>query len=203
MSDAGDLIPGVWTPQLSDEKLQQVLVLRRAANHRSLTRQLYEVPEPVMVKDLQTQCEMAEKGLASGTLSEEQLWASIASVVASITVAIEASSKATTCTWLRDEITDGEISDDNDGTLKEAASNRVTQLCAASKEGFAKDLLGSVKELAEACRMVLAEAARIAKEARAQPKALVVAAGASNNALTILHRMQQCMKCFLKLVSWC
>ena len=104
------------TPHLSDERLQQVLVLRRAADHRALHFQLDAVPDHITVKDLQTQCELAEKSLAARTLSEEQLWASIAPVVASIVTAIEASSKATDFTWLRDEIIDGETPDNVEGS---------------------------------------------------------------------------------------
>ena len=116
LSDAHFVMLGERKRMLSGERIRQALVLARADAELECLDSLFikYVRDATLLKDLQTHCELAEKSLASGTLSEEELFASIAPVVAKLTEALNAVRQADSNICIPSDILDEESSEEEE-----------------------------------------------------------------------------------------
>ena len=151
---------GEPTRRLSDEEIQQLDIIGRAANEGEDITSLFEDagdPDLVngLVKDVQTRCasaekvlKHAEKRLAKGTLSDEDVLSVVSPLAESLMAALDAASSALGSTYFRDMIHDGE-SDDESAKAKDREIQQIW--FTSAKAAFVRTLLMEVQQLKVAC----------------------------------------------------
>ena len=94
--NATALTPGAGARRLSDEKLQQSLILGRAGSCAFTLAGFFRfLPDTAMLEILHSRAERVENVLAQEPLSEEDLWGptGISDLVESLTTALDACNK--------------------------------------------------------------------------------------------------------------
>ena len=113
--NTSSLAPGAGERRLSDEILQQWLILSRAGSSAvEMAGYIKVLPNAAMLETLQTRAERVESVLAQEPLCEEDLWGPISDLVESLTIALNTCSKECHSTLLRDLILDGPPYEDDD-----------------------------------------------------------------------------------------
>ena len=150
IADVDGVVPGMSTRQLSEQKIQQVLVLGRAATYASnMIDDFKDMRSPALVQALHMQSATVHNALAPGTMSEEA-WGTIQPLVDSLGQALNASSAAQQNTELRDIIMDGEASGSDAESYEDDdydVGRDMELMYTSSEEAFVKILRGTVVQL--------------------------------------------------------